>query len=305
MRSTPLRTLIFLVATVFAAGASAGIFRNSADTEPLEDVGSSSATASARNLPAGTRVLRNVAYGSDAKQTMDIYMPAHAEQAPVIFMVHGGAWRIGDKAHSSVVDNKVARWLPQGFIFISINYRMLPELDALHQADDVARALAFAQAHAKEWGGDPTRFIAMGHSAGAHLVALLSATPDKAYAFGAQPWLGSVVLDSAAMDVTAVMQRRHPRFYDAAFGSNPNVWEQASPQANLSKQSLPMYAVCSTQRKDNPCAAANSFMQKAIGYGDWVDVLPQNLSHGEINQQLGLPGSYTYAVERFMRALLG
>ena len=62
-----------------------------------------------------------------------------------------------------------------GIIFVSVDYRMLPQQDALAQADDVARALAFAQSRARSWGGDPGKFILMGHSAGAHLVALLAA----------------------------------------------------------------------------------------------------------------------------------
>ena len=67
-------------------------------------------------------------------------------------MVHGGAWRMGDKAASNVVENKVARWVPRGVLFISANYRLLPEADALAQANDVARALARAQEVAARLG---------------------------------------------------------------------------------------------------------------------------------------------------------
>ncbi len=65
---------------------------------------------------------------------------------------------------------------------------------------DVARALAAVQARAGEWGGDASRVVLMGHSAGAHLVALLSADPTRAAAEGAGPWRSAVVLDSAAID---------------------------------------------------------------------------------------------------------
>ena len=68
----------------------------------------------------------------------------------------------GDKAMSRVVDNKVARWLPKGVAFVSINYRMLPQTDPVAQADDVARALAKAQALAPSWGTDPARFVLIG-----------------------------------------------------------------------------------------------------------------------------------------------
>jgi acetyl esterase/lipase len=191
----------------------------------------------------------------------------------------------------------------QGFIFISINYRMLPEADPLMQADDVARALAAAQARAAEWGADPDKFILMGHSAGAHLVALLSSAPSRAQAQGARPWLGTVVLDSAAVDVAQIMQRRHMRLYDNAFGKDAAFWKSASPIQQLSAEAKPMLLVCSTTRPDKPCDAARAFAERATALGVHAEVSAQALSHGEINHNLGLPGAYTDTVDRFMRSL--
>jgi acetyl esterase/lipase len=221
----------------------------------------------------------------------------------VIFMVHGGAWRRGDKTMSRVVQNKIDRWLPRGFIFVSIDYPMLPENDALAQADEVARALAFAQRQSPSWGGDPDKFIVMGHSAGAHLVALLAAAPAKAYALGARPWLGTVALDSAALDVEQIMDRRHLPFYDAAFGSDPRRWRLASPIDVLSANARPILAVCSLPRPDHSCALSAAFVVKANRLGVNAHVLEQNLSHAQINGELGLPSAYTTAVEAFLAGL--
>jgi len=248
--------------------------------------------------------LRDVHYGADSEQTLDVYQPEHARAAPVILMVHGGAWRIGDKSMGRVVDNKTQHWLREGILFISINYRMLPERDALQQRDDVIAALVFAQQHAPEWGGDPHQFILMGHSAGAHLVALVNANPAIAFEAGAKPWLGTVALDSGALDVPQIMQRKHYRFYDPAFGKDPQRWQQASPQHQLQKNAPPMLAVCSLQRADDPCGQARTFVEKAQRLGIRAEVLPQNLKHGEINDQLGKPGAYTQAVDAFIHSLL-
>src|SRR5262249_957336 len=106
------------------------------------------------SLPAGVRVVRDVPYGKDERQRMDVYLPKNAAGSPVILMVHGGAWRLGDKGTEPVVENKVTRWVSKGFIFISINYRMLPDAAPMEQAQDVARALAVAQGKAATWGGD-------------------------------------------------------------------------------------------------------------------------------------------------------
>ena len=253
-------------------------------------------------LAGGMRLLKDVPYANEGKQRMDVYLPRQPAGAPVIFMVHGGAWRLGDKDARAVVENKVARWVPQGFIFISTNYRLLPDTAPLEQAADIARALATAQAKAASWGGDPTRFILMGHSAGAHLVALVATSPEIVRRAGAKPWLGSVLLDSAALDVVTIMQARHARFYDRAFGKDPAYWRAVSPLHGLSENTAPLLAVCSSQRSES-CPQASRFVEKATALGVRASVLQQDRSHQEINQQLGLANPYTDAVEVFMGSL--
>src|SRR4051812_28559812 len=209
-------------------------------------------------LPTGVKVLRNIAYGSDKNQRVDVYLPAQAKNAPVIFMVHGGGWKRGDKAMKAVVQNKANRWVANGFIFVSANYRMLPDADVLLQAQDVAKAIAGAQSKAASWGGDPSKFILIGHSAGAHLVSLLSASPSAAFQNGVRPWLGTVALDSAAFDVVQIMQKRHMRLYDQPFGTDPEFWRKVSPLYVLTADAPPMLAVCSTRRSDS-CGQAQGF----------------------------------------------
>ncbi|HZF36418.1 MAG TPA: alpha/beta hydrolase [Candidatus Angelobacter sp.] len=253
-------------------------------------------------LPKDVAVHQDIAYGADPAQRIDVYLPPKPSHAPILFMVHGGGWRRGDKDNTGVVDNKVARWVPKGIIFVSVDYRMMPDAEPLTQAEDVARALAKVQELAPGWGGDPANIILMGHSAGAHLVALVTAAPEIAAGQGAKPWKGSVLLDSGAMDVPAIMNARHWPLYDKAFGSDPAKWEAASPFHRLAGPTLPMLAVC-RERGNESCPANQAFALKAAKLGGNVDVLPMALSHGEINMQLGLPGAYTERVEEFMRGL--
>lgn len=255
------------------------------------------------NLPAGNpKPSLTVQYGSAAGQEMDVFLPLRkygvAAGAPVIIMVHGGAWCIGDKASVRVTKNKTGRWLPKGFIFVSVNYRMLPDgAGVMTQAGDVAQAIAYVQRHAAEWNGDAGKIILVGHSAGAHLVSLLGADPGSL-----KPWLGTVSLDSAAMDVAAIMKKKHAAFYDDAFGRDKAAWAAASPLMQLSGRSIPWLGVCSSRRKDS-CAQAHAFAAKAASLGVKAEVLEENLKHGEINEDLGAPGAYTDAVETFMRGL--
>jgi len=269
------------------------------DTDEFND-----ADATSHALPAGVRVLRNVAYGTDEKQRLDVYLPTQTTaNAPVIFMVHGGAWRTGDKAMSNVVDNKVARWVPKGVVFISVNYRLLPQTDPLTQAQDVATALAFAQQNASQWHADPTQFVLMGHSAGAHLVSLLAANPNLINQSNPH-WLGTVSLDSAAYDIPAIMATKHYRFYDKAFGTDAAYWQSTSPSWQLKPQSPAAFlAVCSTKRPDAPCDQAEQFVLKAQQQHFTATRQPEPLTHKEINQQLGLDNDYTHKVETFLAAL--
>ena len=183
----------------------------------------------ATELPEGVTVQQDIAYGADPAQRIDVYLPPHpqARRSCSWSMAAAGAW--ATRTNERVVENKVAHWVPQGVIFVSVNYRMIPEAEPLTQAEDVARALAKVQELAPGWGGDPANIILMGHSAGAHLVALVNAAPEIAAAQGAKPWKGAVLLDSGAMNVPAIMNARHPPLYDKAFGDDPAEWQAASP----------------------------------------------------------------------------
>jgi acetyl esterase/lipase len=243
-----------------------------------------------------------LAYGTDRQQRLDVYARSGMHRAPVVIMVHGGAWRVGDKRSGNVVQNKGEHWVAQGIVFVSLNYRL--KVDPLTQADDVARALAYVQTHAEELGGDPERVILAGHSAGAHLVSLLSANPARAFAQGARSWRGSISLDSAAMDIVGLMSAPHYRFYNPVFGTDRQYWEQASPYHQLSGNAVPMLVVCSSVRRDQPCRQAEAFARKATQLGGSVTVLAQAREHDAINNELGLPGEYTEAVDLFLEEIL-
>jgi arylformamidase len=260
-------------------------------------------------LPTGARLIRDVAYGSQPAQRMDVYLPARQGHAvsealsAVIFMVHGGGWRRGDKAATQVVANKVAHWLPRGVIVISTNYRMLPDADPWRQAEDVALALRTAQAMAlREWSGNPDRFVLMGHSAGAHLVALLAADPQPWIREGAHAWLGTVALDSASLDVVATMEKRHFGLYDRAFGEDRAFWLKTSPLQQLKARVQPFLLVCSELR-ETACSQARAFANKVRSYGGQAEPLPVQLSHMKINAELGANNAYTEAVDQFLTKL--
>lgn len=248
------------------------------------------------------RVIRNVHYGPDIRERFDVYAPPGAKNAPVIFIVHGGGWAYGDKAARGVAEHKVSRWVPRGVIVISTNYRMLPDADPLAQAKEIARAIAVAQQRAASWGGDRSRFVLLGHSAGAHLVALLNSSPSLAAGLPITPWLGAISIESGALDVAEVMRLPHPRSYDRAFGRDSAYWRTVSPFDALTQPVAPILLVCSI-RSALGCRRADRFAAKAAALGSRAGVLREDLSHADADARLGLDPGYTSAVEGFMRSL--
>ena len=252
--------------------------------------------------PPGVEVLRDLAYGSDPDQRLDVHRSADAQHAPILVMVHGGGWRRGDKANPGVVKNKVAHYVPAGYLVVSINYRLSPEVDPLAQAHDVAAALSFVQSAASAWGGDPSRIVLMGHSAGAHLVSLVTADPGYREGAGAASWLGTIALDSAAYDVPQIMNGPHPALYDDAFGQDEVLQREASPTLVLSGTPEPVLLVCGSNRAE-ACPQADAFGAAVRAHGSTATVLPIDMSHGDIDSQVGVAGPLTSAVDDFLTSL--
>ena len=248
------------------------------------------------------RVERDLAYGPHPRQRLDVYLPGTA-RGPILLMVHGGAWAFGDKRAAAMILPKVRHWTAQGFVVASANYRFIPDASPAEQARDIARALALLQKEAPRWGADPARVVLMGHSAGAHLVALLTADPARARAEGALPWRGTVSLDSAAMDVPRLMEAPHARLYDRAFGADPQDWRFASPLHALTREGPPLLAICSTLRRDS-CPQNEGLRAAAAKLGRDVRVQGVARTHMQINDDLGLPGPSTDSVDRWIRSIL-
>lgn len=257
----------------------------------------------AYTLPSEIKVLSDIPYGKDADHVLDVYIPADAKNAPVIFMVHGGAWIAGDKADKPEFENKVIHWVSQGFIFISTNYRTLPKTKPIEQTKDVEAALLFSQKKANEWGGSPEKFILMGHSSGAHLVSLISSNYNISRGNEVKPWLGTISLDISGYDIVKKITGPNPsEFYKRVFGESPNYWKKASPFHALTNKIPPFLAICSLRSSD-ACTQAENFISKAKNFGTHVDILRVDLTHAEINSELGKGSCYTDYVDNFLKKL--
>jgi acetyl esterase/lipase len=137
----------------------------------------------------------DVAYGSDPRQMLDVYMPRQSQgPLPVVLFVHGGSWQEGNKNGYAFAGRALAA---KGFVTLVMNYRLHPKDRYPAFVEDVALALRWAADNAKSYGGDPNKIFAMGHSAGGYNIAL--AALDQRYA-AIMPKLSGVVTMAGPFD---------------------------------------------------------------------------------------------------------
>lgn len=157
----------------------------------LGGAGCSSIQLGAANLiENGDAPSAEFSYGEGPRQQYDLYRPIGADgeplsgPLPVVIFVHGGSWETGDKRSYRWVGQGLAA---QGFIAVLPNYGLMPERRFPGFVDDAARAVAHALAQLPQWGGDPERVVLMGHSAGAHIAALVAYDARYLAAYGLTP----------------------------------------------------------------------------------------------------------------------
>ena len=109
------------------------------------------------------------------KVTADIFRPANDEVCPAVLMIHGGAWSSGDKWHLHDHARELAQ---EGYVAISINYRLAPLHKITEQIEDCRAALDWVGKSAEKYNIDPKRIAIWGYSAGAHLACMLATQPN-------------------------------------------------------------------------------------------------------------------------------
>lgn len=196
---------------------------------------------------------RTLAYGADPLQHVD-YWPGAGPKSPLIVFVHGGGWKRGDK---DMVEGspKLAHWHGQGYAVASANYRLVPDATVEQQAADVAEAVSFLRANAARLAFDAERIALVGHSAGAHLVALAGTDPRwfNGAGLNMDAVRGIVPIDGAAYDVPRQLELGGPlmgRTYRQAFGSDRQRQERLSPTMQAASPNSPAFLILHVQRKD-------------------------------------------------------
>ncbi len=167
-RRTLFATLLLLVGSSLLSGCQAVLFRGL------------NATASKTDLV----VQRDVVFDPVHKLALDVYRPRDARHAPVVVFFYGGSWKSGKRQWYRWAGEALAR---RGLVVVIPDYRLWPQVRLDGFMQDAARAVAWTHAHAADYGGNPEQLFVMGHSAGAHIGALLSTDAHWLAGVGMQP----------------------------------------------------------------------------------------------------------------------
>ena len=255
---------------------------------------------------------RELVYGPDPKQRLDLlvptHLPANAARAPLLLFVHGGGWSIGDKRTGAGV--KAAHFTASGWAFASANYRLVPQASVEQQAADIASAIAWARTNAVANGLDPDTIVLMGHSAGAHLVALVGTDPR--YLAAAEVPIaavkGVILLDGAGYDIAGQMARPGNAvagMYDAAFGKDVARQKALSPTLHAAAPNVARWLILPIDRRDDSKAQSEGLAAALRPAGASAIVVPvPGESHSSLNKGLGEAGDFaTGEVDKFLAGL--
>ncbi|MCI0343045.1 MAG: alpha/beta hydrolase [Planctomycetales bacterium] len=245
-----MRKLLGALLVAGPALAAAAAPAQDAPKDEKKAPGEAGKPAEAAPAPAAqaVKVVRDIRYvegeGADPeKHLLDLYVPEGKTGAPVLLFIHGGAWSIGDKKFHPNVGRAFAS---RGILTALASYRLSPSVKHPEHARDVARAIAWLVAHAAEHGGDPKRLVLSGHSAGGHLVTLVTLDPTYLAAHGLEP---KAIRGVAAISGVYVIRPEGESWGDfpAVFGTDPEVRKKASPLTHV-KGDHPPFLVLFAER---------------------------------------------------------
>jgi len=250
----------------------------------------------AADAPKGPeRVLKDVSYAEpkNERQTLDVYAPSEGKDRPIIFWIHGGGWKAGDK--KSVL-KKPQVFMEKGFVFVAANYRFVPHVTVKEIAEDLAKAIHWVHDHAREFGGDPNSIIVMGHSAGAQLAALVCTDERylKAEKLSLSILKGCVPIDCSFYDIPKRVKDGGDTplaTIKVIFTGNEETQKDYSAATHVAKgKDIPPFLILHVATRADTKAQAHWLADKLKEAGVSARVVAaEGKTHGTISSDLGLP----------------
>jgi predicted esterase len=247
--------------------------------------------------------------------SLDIYtIPNSKSIKPVVIWIHGGGWAIGDKSNS--MEYKIPFFQDEDYVFVSTNYRLSPipyEIENENKIQypdhiiDVADAVSWVYKHIHKYGGDSAKIIVMGHSAGAHLAALLATDQYWLESNGLSIKIikGVAPLDTEAFNLVTRINRDSSALFLNAFTLDEVAWQEASPFFKIEDgEKLPKNWFFVERGTLKRRAILNEFIGKLENNGVQITkIIANGYSHEDVNKKIGEPGEkiVTPAIKSFLQ----
>lgn len=219
-------------------------------------------------------VKENLTYGPNERNELDLFLPKDEGEKlrPAVMVIHGGAWRSGDKKQLRMLAELFAR---RGYVAAAINYRLAPKYSYPAQLDDCQRAVRWLRKNAKEYKIDPKRFGAAGASAGGHLALLLGtretrndSDPELKGISSKVQCVLSIFGPTDFTDERYVQASRNPihgkaliEFVGKPYDEAPNLWKEVSPLHHVSPDDAPTLIIHGDQDPLVPLEQSEKFAE--------------------------------------------
>ncbi len=254
------------------------------------------------------------------RHVLDVYTPEepHKKPLPVMFWIHGGGWQVGDKSDVALKPKVLTE---RGFVFVSTNYRLLPDVKIEELIGDVAKSLGWVHKNIAKHGGDPKQIFVGGHSAGAQLAALICIDDRylKKEGVSFDVLKGCVPVDGDTYDIPKIIMTAEFRQtlyggkmftfgHRQKFGNDPDKHVDFSAVTHVAKdKGIPPFLIFYFPGNPNTRAQARrleSVLKEAEipvkAYGK------RDSNHGRLNNDLGKPDDpATQEFYKFLDPLVG
>ncbi len=193
--------------------------------------------ATAKGRDPMVEVIRDFEYGAHERHRLDLFRTADIKGAPVLVFVHGGGFVMGDKrsAETPFYDNIGTFAAQQGFIGITMTYRLAPAHQFPAGVEDLAAVVRWLRANIASFGGDPDKIVLSGQSAGAaHVAGYVAHKLHHAEPGGG---IAGAILMSGIYDTLSCTPNQ---FHLAYYGDDPKGWGPASCMAGLINSEIPL-----------------------------------------------------------------
>ncbi|CAE6750315.1 alpha/beta hydrolase [Paraburkholderia domus] len=224
--------------------------------------------AAARDAGESFEAARDIAYGGHERQRLDVFASVETREkgnADVVLFVHGGAFLRGSKSFNGLIYDNVSRWFArQGLVALNVEYRLAPDAPYPAGADDVAAALAWAQKHAAEFGGNPQRIFLVGHSAGGAHVATYLCDPLFAGLRDSASAVAGAVLISARLAADVLPDNPNAAGVRAYFGADETRYAARSPLTHAAHFDTPLMVVVAEYENPYLDAYGAAFFERVL-----------------------------------------